>query len=246
MINHVALAQIARGPMEQALFRDAGKPLVDPNKVFYYGISQGGIMGTTVCAIDPVIERCVLQVGAINYSLLLERSRDWPIYRTTLVGSYLDPLKISLIVNLMQQQWDRTEPTAVADAILTREIPGTPDKQVFMQIAIADDEVSNVASEYQARTMGIPVLTPSPYVPFGLEGTAEPARSGLVIYDFGLGATIPPTNEAPPDNDVHSNVRNKRQTIEMMRRFYENGEIVQLCTAPAGCDCPAGGCGPNL
>jgi hypothetical protein len=246
MVNHVALVQIARGPMEQALFRDAGKPLVDPSQVFFYGISQGGIMGTTVCAIDPVIERCVLQVGAINYSLLLERSRDWPTYRTTLAGSYLEPLKIALIINLMQQQWDRTEPTAVADAILTGGIPGTPDKQVLMQIAIADDEVSNVASEYQARTMGIPVLTPSPYVPFGLEGTAGPARSGLVIYDFGLGGTIPPTNEPPPDNDVHSNIRNKRQTIEMMRRFYEDREIVQTCTAPAGCDCTMGGCGPNL
>jgi len=33
-----------------------------------------------------------------------------------------------------------------------------------MQMAIADDEVSNVASEYQLRTMDIPVLTPSPYI----------------------------------------------------------------------------------
>jgi hypothetical protein len=161
-------------------------------------------------------------------------------------GSYRNPLDVALLINLLQQQWDRTEPTGFADGILDRSIPGTPAKQVFMQIAIADAEVSNVASEYQARTMGIPTLTPSPYVPYGLEGTAGPARNGMVIYDFGLGSTIPPTNEPPPDNDVHSNIRNKRQTIEMMKRFYETGDIVQLCTAPTGCDCPAGGCGPDL
>ena len=247
MINHVALVQIARGPMAQTLFRKQGnQPLVDPDRFYYYGISQGGIMGTTVCAIDPVIERCVLQVGAINYSLLLERSSDWPTYQLVLGGSYRNPLDVALLINLMQQHWDRTEPTGFADGILDRSIPGTPAKQVFMQIAIADAEVSNVASEYQARTMGIPTLTPSPYVPFGLEGTAGPARNGMVIYDFGLGSTIPPTNEPPPDNNVHSNIRNKRQTVEMMKRFYETGDIVQLCTAPTGCDCPAGGCGPDL
>lgn len=247
MINHTALVQIARGPMAAALFRKpGGGALVDPSKFYYYGISQGGIMGTTVCAIDPVIERCVLQVGAVNYSLLLERSRDWPTYRTTLIGSYDNALDIVLVINLLQQQWDRTEATSVADVMLGDGIPGTPTKQVLMQMAIADDEVSNVATENQARTMGVPVVTPSPYIPFGLEGTAGPARNGLVIYDFGLGSTIPPTNEPPADNNVHSSIRNKQATMDMMRRFFETGEIVQLCTAARGCDCPAGGCGADL
>lgn len=247
MVNHVAMVQIARGPMAQTLFRKSGGgALVDPSKFFYYGISQGGIMGTTVCGIDPVIERCVLQVGAVNYSLLLERSRDWPTYRTALVGAYPDPLDDTLVLGLMQMQWDRTEATAVADSMLFPGIPGTPPKQVFMQMAIADDEVSNVATEVQVRTMQIPTVTPSPYVPFGSEGKAGPVRNGIVIYDFGLGSTIPPTNEAPPDNNVHSNVRNKRQTIEMMRRFYATGEIINMCTAPTGCDCTAGGCGPDI
>ena len=89
---------------------------------------------------------------------LLDRSRDWPTYRTTLIGSYESPADIVLVLNLMQQQWDRTEPTGFADGILTGQIRGVPQKQVFMQIAIADDEVSNVASEYQARTMGIPIF----------------------------------------------------------------------------------------
>lgn len=244
MINHVALVQIARGPMAQQLFaKTGGGSLVDPSKVYYYGISQGGIMGTTVCGLDPVINRCVLQVGAINYSLLLERSRDWPTYRTTLNGAYPDPLDDVLIINLMQQEWDRTEATALVDTIVNHTLPNTPQKQVFMQIAIADDEVSNIGSEMQARTMNIPVLTPSPYIPFGLQSTAGPVPNGLIIYDFGLGNTIPKGNEAPPDNTVHSGIRNKTATTAMIKRFLDTGEIVQMCTAPKGCDCPANGCG---
>ncbi len=247
MINHVALVQVARGPMATALFaKTGGGSLVDPSRVYYYGISQGGIMGTTVCGIDPVINRCVLQVGAINYSLLLERSRDWPTYRTTLNGAYPDPMDDTLVVNLMQQQWDRTEATSVVDTIVPHTFPGTPQKHVFMQMAIADDEVSNIATEMQVRTMKIPVLTPSPYLPFGVESSAGPVPNGLVIYDFGLGSTIPRGNEAPPDNNVHSSIRNKKATTDMMKHFYETGEVLQMCTAPKGCDCPAGGCGAEL
>jgi hypothetical protein len=248
MINHVALVQIARGPMADTLFRKPnGDPLVDPSKVFYYGISQGGIMGTTVCAIDPVIEKCVLQVGAINYSMMLERSHDWPTYRTTLIGAYPDALDATIIISLMQWEWDRTEPTAVADVILGEGFPGTPKKQVFLQMAIGDDEVPNVATEYKARTLSVPVLTPSPYVPQGLTPATGPVPNGLVIFDFGLGSTIPLTNEPPPDNDVHSNIRNKRNTIEMMREFYSSGRIIQMCTqGTKGCDCTAGACGETL
>jgi hypothetical protein len=248
MMNHIALVQIARGPMATRLFtKSSGTSIVDPSRVYYYGISQGGIFGSTICAIDPVIKRCVVQVAAINYSLLLERSRDWPTYRTTLVGSYEDPLVVALMVNLMQQEWDRTDPTAVADTITTTGFGETPAKQVLLQMAIADDEVPNVGSEYAARTMGLPVVTPSPYVPYGVESKAGPVSSGMVIYDFGLGATIPEANEAPPDNNVHSSIRNKKATTDMMKHFYETGEIINTCTAPKGCDCTvAGACGAEI
>jgi len=146
----------------------------------------------------------------------------------------------------MQQEWDRTEATSVADVLHGDGFPGTPTKHVLMQIGIADDEVSNLGSEMQARTMGIPVIMPSPYIPFGLHGTSEPAESGMVIFDFGLGATIPHGNEAPPNNDVHGSVRNKSAATDMIKHFYDTGEIIQTCTAPKGCDCVAGGCGTDL
>jgi hypothetical protein len=246
MMNHVALSQVAIGPMATRLFTqdgtDATPTIVDPTKVYWYGISQGGIMGTTVCAIDPLIKRCVVQVGAINYSLLLERSRDWPQYRTTLTGAYPNNFDTALLVSLMQQEWDRTEPTSVAD-VITNGGFGGEEKEVFMQIAIADDEVTNLASWYQARTMNVPVITPSPYVPYGVEPTSFPVSSGMVIYDFGE-PPIPEGNEAPPDNDVHGNIRNKGATTTMMKRFYETGEIVQACVGEKGCDCTvAGACG---
>ena len=246
IVNHISLVQVARERFATELFvDDGGEPLVDPDQVFYYGISQGGIFGGTITAYDPVIEKGVLQVGAMNYSMLLERSLDWPTYQGLLKGSYPDAIDISLLLALMQMQWDTTDPVAVSDALLTGGIPGVPDKQVLMQFAVADDEVSNVASEYQARSMGIPVLTPSVYEPWGVETADGPVSSGLAIFDFGLGDTIPLTNQPPPDNDVHSFVRRREAAIEMMRIFYRDGLATQTC-GEAGCTCVDGGCGAEL
>lgn len=250
VINHIALTEIARGPMAQQLFvDDNGTSIVDPGKISYFGASQGGIFGATHCAWSPVIDRCVLQVGAINYSMMLERSSDWPVHRTVLIGAYPDPLDVALNVHLLQMLWDTTDPVSVADVLLDPDIgdhlPGASAKQVLMEIGIADDEVSNIASDYQARTMGIPLLSPSVVEPFGLTPREGPLSSALVIYDYGLGGTIPPTNEPPPDNGVHGRVSTERAHLEMMRIFAETGVITQTCTAPNGCDCTASGCGTS-
>ena len=246
VVNHIALVQVARARMAHELFvNDEDESIVDADTVHYYGISQGGIFGGTIAAYDPVIEKAVLQVGAMNYSMMLERSGDWPTYALVLHGAYQNALDVALLLALMQTQWDTTDPVAVADALLTGGIPGVPDKQVLMQIAIADVEVSNLASEYQVRSMGIPVLTPSVDTPWGIETSAGPLSSGLAIFDFGLGDTIPMTNEPPPENEVHSWVRKREATIEMMRTFYSTGEIVQTC-GDDGCDCAHDGCGAEL
>jgi hypothetical protein len=244
------MVQIAKGPMSapgSGLFRRANDmPLVDTDKIYYYGISQGGIMGTTVCGIDPVIKRCVVQVNGINYSMLLERSADWPQYSVILQGGYGNPLLTALMINLMQNQWDRTEPVAVADVLTGTGFPDTPAKQVFMQFGIGDDQVPNVGSELQMRTMGIPLITPTPFHVYGVEEAAT-AQSGAVMFDFGLSSTIPLDNRPPPRNDVHGSIRNKKATTDMMKHFYETGEIMNMCTAPNGCDCTvAGACGPAI
>jgi hypothetical protein len=245
VVNHIILTKTAQGPMAESLFVDGQDSLVDPTKVYYYGISQGGIMGATIMAFDQEIKRAVLQVGAVNYSMLLERSLDWPTYRTILIGAYPDPLDVALLINLMQEFWDMDPANTIHD-VLNGGVPNTPAKQLLLQMAVADDEVANVATEAQARTMGINTLAPSVYEPLGVPMAEGPLSSALVIFDYGLGDTIPPYNEAPPDNDVHSWVRKQQATIDQIGDFFATGEINQYC-GDAGCDCETdNGCGPQL
>ncbi len=242
IMNHIALVQAIRGPMAKTLFVDSeGGPILDIDNISYYGLSQGHIFGTTVTAYDPHIKRAVLGVGGANYSMMLERSLDWPTYRTVVIGAYVDPLSVAIILNLMQTRWDTTEPTNVVSDLPGNPIPGTPPKEFLLHMAVGDDEVPNISTEYQARTMGIPVLAPAVYKPYGIDEVAGPLTSALVIFDGGDGP-IPLGNEPPPENDAHSLTRKTQAGKDQIQHFLETGEIIHTCGEGQICDCTIGAC----
>ncbi len=246
IVNHIALEHAVRGPMAADLFvDDEGNSLVDPTKVYYYGLSQGHIFGSTFVAYDPFIERAVVGVGGANYSMMLERSRDWPTYKTTLIGAYPDALEVTLLINLMQMGWDATDPTTTSPGFFDDPIPGTPAKDMILHMAMGDAEVPNIATEFQARTMGIPVLSPTIYEPFEIPAVEGPIEgSALVIMDGGDRAPL--TNEPPGDNDAHGLTRKQPASLRQMATFYDTGIVVNECKdyqgEPAACDCATGNC----
>jgi hypothetical protein len=245
VVNHIALEQIVRGPMATALLvDDAGDPLVDPTRVYFYGLSQGHIFGSTIVAYDPFIERAAVGVGGANYSMMLDRSANWPIYKTTLMGAYPNPLDVTICINLMQMAFDFTDPATTSPGFVVDGVPGTPPKQLLMHMAMGDAQVSNISSEYQARTMGVPVLAPTPYEPYGIPAMAGPLEgSAFVIYDGGDRAPL--TNEPPEDNEAHFLTRDQQATFRQMKTFYDTGVIVNECAVDgvtSACDCTVGAC----
>ena len=51
-----------------------------PRRLFYDGNSQGGILGGSLVAVAPDLDRGVLGVPGMNYSTLLRRSVDFEPY----------------------------------------------------------------------------------------------------------------------------------------------------------------------
>jgi hypothetical protein len=244
MVDFMTLTRLAKGK----LAADVLGNIVDPTRIWYYGISQGHILGSTFFAYDQTLTRAVLGVGGANWAVMFERSKNWAAYSLPLKGAYGGVMNSIILQQVIEMGLELVDGGTIAPQIRAGGLPGAaPSKRYLQQMSVGDCSVPNLASEYQARTMGIPVLTPSPYVPQGMQASSTPVPNGMVIYDFGVGSTIPLTNEPPPDNDVHSNIRNKRATIEMMRKFYSEGVIEQLCTSPsAGCDCTASACGEQI
>jgi hypothetical protein len=244
IVNHVALVRAMHTVMAQTLFVDAAsgnKVLVDPDKICYYGLSQGGIFGGTIMAYDPFITRGVLGVAAANYSEMLERSGDWPTYKAILQGAYEDPLDDVMALNLMQNRWDKTEPSGIAN-VLTQGV-GTPPKQVIIQIALGDDQVPNLASEWEARSAGLPVLAPSVKVGWGLTPMTTPLASGSALVYYDGGAPQPPiTNVPAPSTGQHNLTRNQPAARRQIGDLYSNGTIIDECKNAGACYCAQGAC----
>ena len=248
LVNHVALARAMETVLATEVFvcraEDAtatgctqGAPLGDPTQLHYYGLSQGHIFGTTFMAYLPTVRRGVIGVGGGNYSTMLERSSDWPTYRTILLGAYSDPLDVVMAINLFQQRWDQTETSGIANVVLAGTATGVPPKQLLLHMAIGDDEVPNLATEWQARTMGIPVLAPaSPYVPWGMTMATGPLAGGsaLVIMDGGA-PPVPLTNEPAPETGMHNLTRNQAASRRQIAHFFATGEVRNECDGACLC-----------
>ena len=242
LVNHIALVRALRTSFAQRLFVDgAGRTLVDPAKVFYYGLSQGGILGTAVMAYEPTITRGVLGVAAANYSTLLERSIDWSLYRRVLASSYPDPLDITMAIGLFQMRWDKVEGSGVASTVLAGTATGVPAKQLLVQIALGDEQVANLGSYWLARTMAIPVLGPTPTTPWGLTVGPSPLPGGSAMVIKDGGAPPPPVaNLPPPDLGMHDLPRRQPATLRQIKEFYATGAIVNQCDG--ACLCQTGAC----
>jgi hypothetical protein len=239
IVDFITLETLARNKLAtEVLVDDVGASIVDPSRTYFYGISQGAILGTTFFAWDPYLTRAVAHVGGGDWSLLFERSTNWVTFKLALTGSYPGALTHVIIEQLLQMGLDPTDPANVAPSLLGG------DKHLILQISQGDAQVTNLASEYLARTMGLPLLGPALREPAGMTETTGPLEDGFVIFTEDPTPLPPETNVTnDADNEAHGQLRKREAVVEQIRRFFETGEVVHTCgTGP--CDCAAGACGP--
>jgi len=107
-----------------------------------------------------------------------------------------------------------------------------------MQIALGDEEVSDFAAYWEARTMNAPMITPSATTPWGLtaQPTPLPSGSALAVYDCDA-PPLPLTNTPPPKtacaaanrSELHDLPAHVAAGRRQMATFYATGQIVDEC-----------------
>jgi hypothetical protein len=248
MVDFMTLIRLVKAKLAAEVIVDdpmAATPrsLVDPERIWFYGISQGHILGTTLFAYDPTLERAVLGVGGSNWAVMFERSNNWAAYSLPLKGSYGGVMNSVILQQVIEMGLEIVDGATVAPRLLNGGLPGTPAKQWLQHMSVGDCAVPNLASEYQARSMGLPLLAPAVKTPHGFTATVGPLPSAFVIMDEQPEPLPPITNETfNYDNVAHENLRRRAATIQQIQRFVDTGEIVNFCDGP--CDCKAGQCGP--
>jgi hypothetical protein len=252
VLNMLLLGRLMINPQGLATsdaFKVGGKSVLDTSNLYYDGNSQGGILGGVTTAVAPDYRRAVLGVPGMNYGgILLQRSSDFtPEFSSVLFGSYQDSSLHPMVLNLMQQLWDRAEANGYAAKMTSSALPDTPKHKVLMHVAYGDFQVSQYAAAVEARTIGARSYRPALDLPArrqdanlfykvpGIESFPFNG-SGIVIWDSGPGFNDPPplTNTAPQEpqfgEDPHSEPRSTVAARQQKSEFLKpDGRIVDVC-----------------
>ncbi|HEY7595439.1 MAG TPA: hypothetical protein VH969_19970 [Actinophytocola sp.] len=205
----------------------------------YAGISLGGIQGGALAALAQDYTRAVLLVPAINFSTLLNRAAPFQALQPVLDQHYPDRLEQQIGFALLQMLWDRGESDGYANHVTRDPLPGTPVKQVLLHQAFGDHQVSNFATEVEARTLGLHVVRPA--LKPGRDPAAEPQwhipsvpgfpfrGSALVLWDSG--SPPPPLGNLPPvaGHDPHNDTANTPAARAQAAHFLATGELIDVC-----------------
>lgn len=204
---------------------------IDPEKRSYYGNSQGGILGGAYLALSPDIERGVLGVGGMPYALLLPRSADFDQFFQLMRGAYDDQRDIMMLIALFQNLWDPGEGAGWAWAMNREPSETVGAKQVLMQVAIGDAQVTNLGAHIQARAFGASTIAPQFRPIFGLEERAPGFKGSAFVEWHYTDVPEEPTDNVPPskDADPHECPRREAAAQQQLRDFLEEGVVNQYC-----------------
>jgi hypothetical protein len=220
-----------------------GKAVTDGSQVYYYGISDGGIQGGTYLGLSQDVTRGVLNVPGCEWTLLIQRSTDFQSLQQIIDIEYADPLDQQLLLALLQPEWDFADPAGFAPHLLASPLPNTPVKQVLVQEAIHDGQVSNVSTRVLVRTIGLPGIDLEVPV-YGVTEMPAPLPSAYTQWDVMPQPVPPDANaSAPADNGAHDEIRKLVDLEAQLKAFFKpTGQVVQTCMGPCVCNLPAGTC----
>ena len=204
--------------------------LVDPAAAYYHGISQGGIFGATYMALTTDVERGVLGVPGMPYSLLLPRSVDFDPFFGIIRPNFPDARDQMFILGLAQMLWDRTEPNGYAPYITQDPLPNTPTHEVMLRAALGDHQVSNLGAHIMARAIGAAHVDTGLQDIFGLEKVAAPF-TGSALVEYGFGLPPDPVENLPQREceDPHGKLRKLDEARQQLDVFLRTGVVENFC-----------------
>jgi len=243
-------------------FQSAGQGLIERRRLFYAGGSQGGIMGGSLTAVAPDFNRAYLGVPGMNYSTLLQRSVDFDDYAHGIFGgadtplglydNYPDELDRQLTLSLIEMIWERGEANGYVHRITRKPLTDTPRHKVLMQEAFGDHQVANIATEVEARTLGLrvrkPILDPGRSLDrrpmWGIKRIRHFPYHGsaITMWDVGPLRTVdgevkgtppPPPRNVPNREGVDPHGPDASETVEGQRQISAflkiGGKVIDTC-----------------
>ncbi|MCU1358334.1 MAG: hypothetical protein JWM89_3752 [Acidimicrobiales bacterium] len=242
-LGFLLLGRLLRSPQgfasDKAFQDHAGKAILDAGHVSLLGASQGGILGGVASALTNDWQQVILAVPGMGYNLLLRRSVDFDEFFPAVEASYPDELDQPILLDLLEQLWQRGENSGYAEHLTRDPYPGVKAKHVLLLEAFGDHQVANVSTEKLARTLRIGRQTPtladgrsSDATPFwGIDPIPKlpSSGSGLVMWDFDT--PMPPIENLPnrAGDDPHGKLSDVPEALALVLSFVTDGKLIDVC-----------------
>ena len=232
ILNNIAVTEAAKTTLLELpeLQRD-GLRLYDPEQIYFYGLSQGHILGSVFALLTPHLERVVLSSGGGNFAIIMSRAMPFAAFRVVLDMSVDDPMGSEKFVAMGISALDPIDPVSYAGL---PELPNRPSNQkLLLHAGLADASVPHLGAIFQARSFNIPQLNTGQETAHGLTSVEAPtSESALVLFDFNLKM---PEARTPKTNEVHEAVRRLPAAIEQIHRFFQADGVIEN-TCEGQCD----------
>jgi hypothetical protein len=237
LVNNLSLIELSRGALGQdpQVRLATTQPLLDPAKVYYYGVSLGGIEGSSLISVSRNVTRAVVAVPGASWSNLLARSVDYQPIETAIGNMYPDKLLQQEFIDLLQGRFDPADPINLATLFQRSPLPDAPStRTVILQESIDDCQVPNLTTEMLARAYGVPQLTPDVTPNYGLSTVTSPTTTSA-LAQFTLSSDVakyvPPLSNVTPamDNGAHFDLAFTAQALSEVITLFNTGSIDQVC-----------------
>lgn len=224
LLNQLALIRSMKGACSTLPeLRVNGVDLVDPQRVYFAGGSQGGIFGATVLRLGPDTDRGIVLVNGAAFPFMIERSIDFAPFLPVFEQAYPDRTDRALALATLQSPWDATDP-----ATWLRPAADSPLRRRLLSISVKNDaQVPNLATDLVTRTARLPLLAGTARTPWNTSPAgANPTEAALVI-DMG-DRQVPEGIIAPTENDRgHSRVLGAASAQFTIDRFLAPDGVIE-------------------
>ena len=235
MINKISMIRTMKGVCSDIpdLYTNQTK-LVNTNEIYYMGYSLGGIYGPTLIALSPDIDRGVLWVGGSSFSSMVERSTNYNQFElifNSILG-YPERNDRAILISVAQQLWDSTDPEIYLPYIVDG-YDGILEPNTILTIhSVNDAQVPMLSSDRATRTAGIPVISSSTRLPYGVDVVDGPINGSALVYFDGDFPEVPKSNTAPPQSFhslAHNLIASVPEVNEMVFGFMFTGIVENTC-----------------
>jgi len=230
MVATTLLPPLARSDFkDDAVLGAAGGAgsLLDTSRVYYYGISLGGIFGTVFAALSSDVKTAVLHVPTGAFSNVLQHSYLFGDFQNILTFLHQSRIEQQLYLAYTQRLFDPADPINWVRH-LGSEGAVTPlgAKNCLFQVAWGDAAAPDFNAYTFARQGGIPLVDASPHHPYGLEALATPSGPGataMTIFDPGLGRRALRNDDGETPPYAHGSIRRNPEVQDQIVAYFTEG-----------------------